>query len=243
MNDFRPKILLVEDEEHLAFSLKFNLELEGFDIIAASNGLEALEMYNAHKPFNVIIMDVMMPELNGFSVLNTIRKKDQETGILMLTARASNRDRLKGLGLGADDYITKPFHLEELIMKTKRAAKRSLMISASPNKQDSNSEISNIEIAQFRLDVDSLILFMPEKEINITALEAKVLHKFFSNPDKVFSRKLLLDEVWNVNSSIETRTVDNFIVRLRKYIEIDPSKPQYLKSVRGRGYKFTLEDK
>lgn len=232
------KLLLVEDEAHLAFTLQFNLEEEGFEVYTATTGIQALEIYNEKQPFHVILMDVMMPELNGFSVLNTIRKKDEKTSILMLTARASNRDRIKGLGLGADDYITKPFNLEELIMKTKRAAKRCEMLQQS----NPTRNTTIIEVGDFKLDLDNLVLFVREKEIKITDLESKVLERFFTNPNEIFSRKYFLDKVWKVNSSIETRTVDNFIVRLRKYIEVDPSKPAYLQSVRGRGYKFFIEE-
>jgi len=233
----KPKVLLVEDEDHLAFNLKLNLNAEGFEVFHAENGAIGLSMFKENGPFSVILMDVMLPEMNGFEVVEKIRELDSKTGILMLTARAGDKDRMKGLGLGVDDYITKPFHLKELLMKIKRTAQRAEFFeSKDPAIEQGQSE--TLIHSSFTLDPATLKLDTKSGSHRITALEADMLRTFFKNSDKVLSRNFLLDTVWKVKGDIETRTVDNFVVRLRKYIEDDPSKPRHLISVRGRGYQL-----
>jgi DNA-binding response OmpR family regulator len=233
----RKKILLVEDEAHLAFTLQFNLQEEGYEVIPAVNGLIALEKFQQMSPFDVIILDIMIPEMDGFQVAKQIRLQDKKIGILMLTARATDEDRLRGLKLGADDYITKPFHLQELLMRVARMAQRSELFSAS-----SSPSSGRLQYGPFELNSDDLTLNGPEGEQVLTVLEADILKEFIINKNKVLSRDHLLDQVWGLRGDIETRTVDNFVARLRKLIEDDPSQPKRLISVRGRGYKLVSEE-
>ena len=236
--DAKKKILLAEDEPHMAFNLQFNLQAEGYDVVPAVNGVIALEKHKNEGPFDLVILDVMMPEVSGFEVAEQIRAGDDRTQILMLTALGKDEDRLKGLSSGVDDYITKPFHLEELLLRIRRMVRRSELIRADGDAKGPGEEI--VEHGPFRLNVGALTLRSPQGNFNLTALEADILKEFFSNPEKVLSRQYLLDTVWGIRGDqIETRTVDNFIVRLRKYIESDPAKPKFLTSVRGRGYRMS----
>lgn len=230
----RPKILLVEDEQHISFMLQYNLQAEGYEIIAAMNGKTALNLYQSEKPFDAIILDVNLPEFDGFQILEQIRAEDTRTGILMLTARASDQDRLQGLTAGADDYLTKPFNLLELIARVARMVERAKLF------QEPQMEKKAISFAKWTLDHDALLLRQKDQDpLPLTALEADLFKEFLIHKDKVLSREHLLKEVWGLKGDIESRTVDNFILRLRKILEEDSSKPRYLLSVRGRGYKLT----
>jgi two-component system alkaline phosphatase synthesis response regulator PhoP len=230
----RPKILLVEDEQHISFMLQYNLQADGYEIVAAMNGKTALNLYQSEKPFDAIILDVNLPEIDGFQILEQIRAEDTRTGILMLTARASDQDRLEGLTGGADDYLTKPFNLLELIARVARMVERAKLF------QEPKVEKKSIHFAKWTLDHDALLLCRDSQEpMPLTALEADLFKEFLVHKDKVLSREHLLKEVWGLKGDIESRTVDNFILRLRKILEEDSSKPRYLLSVRGRGYKLT----
>lgn len=230
------RILLVEDEAHLAFMLQFNLQREGFEVTLADDGAKAIDYYRERGPFDVVILDVMLPEVSGFDVAEQIRSDDAQTGILMVTAMASDHDRIKGLGLGVDDYITKPFHLEELMMKVKRTAVRSHLFKGPTASDQGQGRV--ISYGLFTLDADTLTLSGPQGDHTLTALEADILKAFIENIGKVLSRDYLLDKVWKVKGQIETRTVDNFVVRLRRYLEADPANPIHLVSIRGRGYRL-----
>lgn len=231
------RILLVEDEPNLLFNLDFNLKSEGYEVISASNGRSALDAYQTQGPFAVIILDVMLPEINGFELAKIIREKDRRTQILMLTARASESDVIEGLEQGADDYMTKPFSFKELMLRVKRMAARTELFQQA---KETSSSATQIWFDKFMFDEETLELSGPKKKATLTSLEAKVLAEFLAHPQVILSRKHLLHSVWNVSENIETRTVDNFIMRIRKYIEDDPSKPKLLKSIRGRGYKLCV---
>lgn len=233
----KPKILVVEDEPHLAFSLKFNLEAEGYDVEVASTGRLALEKFAAHPDLSLVILDVMLPELNGFEVAKVIRAKAPRLGILMLTARTGDEDRVTGFEAGADDYLAKPFNLQELILRVRRMSQR-----ANYFKSDQTLAAPNvIRAGSFELDTEQLVLTTAKETFTLTALEVNILAEFMAHPNRVLSREHLLQKVWGISSEVETRTVDNFIVRLRRYLEEDPQHPRYLVSVRGRGYRFVAE--
>lgn len=234
MTENRKRILLVEDEPNLAFHLQFNLQAEGFDVMPAVDGQIAIRMFDREGPFDLVILDVMLPELNGFEVAKHIRSKDDQTHILMLTALGREEDRLRGFEAGVDDYITKPFHLPEFLMRVKRMIRRAEHFA--PTEDKSSDHV--IVCGPFRLNIESNSLQTPTGQHTLTALETDVLKEFMQHPGRVLSRQQLLDTVWGMKGDIETRTVDNFIARLRKYLEADPSNPQYLISVRGRGYRF-----
>jgi len=230
----KKRILLVEDEPHLAFNMNFNLQAEGYDVVPAVDGQIALQKFANNGPFDLIILDVMLPEVNGFDVAKSIREHDDQTQILMLTALGKEDDRLRGFEAGADDYVTKPFHLQEFLLRVKRMIKRSQYFHTPA--EASSAEV--LRCGPFALNTELLHLVTPTGQHTLTALEADVLREFMQNPKRVLSRQHLLDTVWGMKGDIETRTVDNFIVRLRRYLEVDPGKPVFLVSVRGRGYRL-----
>jgi two-component system alkaline phosphatase synthesis response regulator PhoP len=234
MSEFKKRILLVEDEPNLAFNLEFNLQEEGFEVTHAVDGLIAIEKYTHQGPFDLVVLDVMLPEINGFEVARHIRERDDLTQILMLTALGREEDRLRGFEAGVDDYITKPFNLKEFILRVKRMIRRTqYFVQETPFNSG-----RVVKIGPFELNVESLQLTSPTGLHSLTALETDILKEFMSNPSRVLTREHLLEKVWGMRGDIETRTVDNFIVRLRKYIEPNPSEPRFLTSVRGRGYRF-----
>lgn len=211
-----------------------NLTAEGFHVEHVNCGEKAIEAFHRIKPLSAIILDIMLPNRDGFSIAEYIRNIDPKIGILMVTARAGDEDRIRGLALGVDDYITKPFHLKELLFRIKRVADRSAFFAAT--NEDSNSTYT---LGGLTLDTKNLKLTLRGKKSSLTALEADVMKEFMLHPDQVLSREHLLQKVWNVSQQIETRTVDIFIARLRKLIEENPKNPIVLQSVRGRGYKMT----
>lgn len=233
------KILLVEDEPHLAFILKLNLEAEGFKVEHFADGDSAISAFSENGPFAAVILDVMLPGKDGFTVARTIRQVDQKLGILMLTARSAEEDRLSGFATGVDDYITKPFHLQELIARVRRMTARASLYTSDAKAQTSGQ----INISGLILDHDQLTLHCDGKSHSVTKLEADFLHELMSNPGKTVSREHLLEKVWGLRATTETRTIDNFVVRLRKMIEVDPREPKILVSVRGRGYKLEVNNK
>jgi DNA-binding response OmpR family regulator len=226
------RILLVEDEPHLAFSLQLNLEAEGYAVVHASTGPSAIDHFDKSGPFDVVILDGMLPELDGFDVAKILRKKSERTCILMLTARAGEADRLQGFDSGVDDYVSKPFHLKELLARVKRASERAALFP----KDLALDPI--IRFGEFELDVNSLILQRGGQVFEVTKLEADLLKELIKNLGQVLTREHLLEAVWGVSSNAETRTVDNFIMRIRKMLEDDPSNPKILTSVRGKGYRL-----
>lgn len=232
------KILLAEDEAHLRFSLKFNLESEGYEVVEAENGLIALEKYKSEGPYATILLDVQMPEMNGFDVAKKIRSEDSKTQILMLTARAADEDRVSGLKAGVDDYITKPFHLQELLLRIKRMVERSEILARD---EESTKELNNLrEIGALKLHYDRLLLEFEDRNTNLTALEADCLAEFIDHANTVLTREFLLEKVWKVSGHQETRTVDNCIMRLRKHLEALKTDDVELESIRGRGYQLTV---
>lgn len=225
------KILLVEDEETLAVGLEYNLTEEGYIVKWAKNGKEAIDYFNKEK-FDLIILDIMLPYLNGFEIADIVRQADPQIPILMLTAKTESGNKVKGLEKGADDYMTKPFHLQELLHRVKGMLKRKSWYKSSaviqPIYRFGNNEI-NFETLKCRHG---------KEEIRLTPQEAILLKYLVEHSGQIVSRKELLENVWHQNPDIETRTVDIFIARLRKYFESDPANPVYFKSIRGAGYTF-----
>jgi two-component system, OmpR family, alkaline phosphatase synthesis response regulator PhoP len=231
-NDFAgSRILLVEDEETLAVGLEYNLTEEGYLVTRAKNGREAVEHFERNE-FDLMILDIMLPYLNGFEVAETVRKKDVQMPILMLTARTESEDRVKGLEMGADDYLTKPFHLQELLLRVKGMLKRKNWYKEASEKQPVYNFGNN------EINFETLICFHGDNKFRITPHEAMVLKYVIERKGNIVTRKELLENVWHLNPDIETRTVDIFIGRLRKYFETDPANPVYFKSIRGAGYMF-----
>ncbi|MEW6196400.1 MAG: response regulator transcription factor [Bacteroidota bacterium] len=231
-NSFKgSKILLVEDEETLAVGLEFNLADEGYIIDWAKDGKEALDKFNS-KEYDLIILDIMLPYFNGYEIAEVVRGKSPQMPILMLTARKEAEDKIKGLELGADDYMTKPFHLEELLLRVKGMLKRKVWYKTS-------SMVEPVyQFGKNKINFENLSCSSESKHFVLTQREAMVLKYLVENKGRIVSRKELLENVWHISSEIETRTVDNFIARLRKYFEHDPNDPKYIKSIRGAGYCF-----
>jgi len=228
------RVLLVEDEETLAIGLEYNLTDEGYSVDWAKDGKQALEFFELNE-YDLIILDVMLPYYDGFEIAEIVRSKAPQIPILMLTARTSIDDRVKGLELGADDYMTKPFHLQELLLRVRGMLKRKHWYKT----------FSLVEpVYQFgenKVDFEKFDASHRNKKFKITHREAMMLKYLIENRGRVVSRKELLENVWSINPNIETRTVDIFISRLRKYFEPDANNPVYIKSIRGAGYTFLDE--
>ncbi len=226
------RILLVEDEKSLALGLEYNLKEEGYSVTWVDDGRKAVEIFSSQE-FDLIILDIMLPYLNGFEVSDTIRKTDQQIPILILTAKDKIKDRIKGLETGADDYMTKPFHLEELLLRVKRMLKRKSWYKKAAD------EIPYYEFGNNSIDFREFTCRSGDREYTLTQQEAMLLKFMIENEGKLLSRKEILEKVWNISSNIETRTIDNFIVRFRKYFSTSEGKHEYFKSIRGVGYIFS----
>jgi len=226
-------ILLVEDEENLHEALKLNLELDGYEVSGAYDGAEALKTVQ-QEYFNLIILDVMLPEIDGITVCETIRLQHPDIPILILSAKNSSADRILGLKKGADDYLTKPFNLEELLLRVNKLIKKSERL---------NSKEPLPEIYTFgknKIDFKGLEgASKTQEKIPLTKKEAMLLKLLIENKNEVVTREKILQAVWGYNVYPTTRTIDNFILNFRKYFEEDSRNPKYFHSVRGIGYKFT----
>ena len=244
-------ILLVEDEEHLAKGLKFNLEAEGFKTRVAADGETALDLLlKQHEDFDLLVLDVMLPGKDGFTVATELRQANQFIPLLMLTARGRPEDVLKGFSAGADDYLPKPFDLSILLARIQSLLRRrdwARIGHEEPDNQSSGvasksaavpNEFEVYAFAGRQVDFGTLELRANGKIFRLTLMEAELLRHLIRNSEKVVSRKQILEEVWGLHEDTDTRAIDNFIVRLRKYIEEDPSNPQHLLTVRGIGYRF-----
>lgn len=229
----KASVLLVEDEENLHEALKLNLELEGYDVTSAFDGTAALKALQAEY-FDLIILDVMLPEMDGINVTETIRISNNEVPILILSARNSSADRVLGLKKGADDYLTKPFNLEELLLRVHK------LIDKNKKLQD-KSTVGNI----YTFDNNSIDFKAQEatvsngKKIQLSKKETMLLKLLIENKNEVVPREKILQAVWGYNVYPTTRTIDNFILSFRKYFEEDSRNPKYFHSVRGVGYKYS----
>ena len=244
------KVLVVEDEQHLAEGLRFNLEAEGYQVQLVETGEAALETLKSEPAFDVVILDVMLPGMNGFSVVSQMRESGQFVPTLMLTARGHPDDVLKGFSAGADDYLTKPFELSILIARIRgllrrrdwfhAAAKSTGPETAEPETAPGqpNEPERVFTFGEKSVDFDRLELRVREQVFPLTLMEANVLRYLIDNEDKRVSRKAMLANVWGLHEDTDTRAIDNFIVRLRRYIEDDPTRPRHLQTVRGVGYRF-----
>jgi DNA-binding response OmpR family regulator len=226
------KILLVEDEETLAIGLEYNLIEEGYSVKWAKNGREAIEFYESEN-FDLILLDIMLPYINGFEIAEKIRSVDPKLPILMLTAKTEKADKIKGLEKGVDDYVTKPFHLDELLLRVKGMLKRKSWYKTASEKQPV------YKFGENEINFENLKCTSHTKEIRLTQLEAMMLKYFVEKEGEIVTRKELLENIWHLNPDIETRTIDIFIARFRKYFEPDASNPVYFKSIRGAGYIFS----
>ncbi len=226
------RILLVEDEESLLDAIRMNLELDGYEVVCATNGSDALKKFGQQR-FNLVILDIMLPEMDGFTVCQTIRTRNTETPILFLTAKDSNEDKVKGLRVGADDYLTKPFNLEELLLRVKVLVRHSLKGTAQ-EKKTHVVRFGNNEINFQTFEIKN----KEGKKIELSEKEIALLKLLVDRKNEVVSRNTILQTVWGYDVFPSTRTIDNYILSFRKYFEKDSRNPKHFFSIRGIGYKF-----
>lgn len=234
------RILIVEDEQHIADGLRFNLEAENFEVEIASDGRRALDvLLPRHKEFDAIVLDVMLPELSGFTVARRLREAEIFTPVLMLTARNRPEDVLQGFEAGADDYLPKPFELEIFMARLNGLLRRREWMQREKSSEKFAATIDKIHVVNGRtIDFESLELWHDGAVSNLTLMEVKLLRYLIENAGTPVSRKTILEEVWDLHEDTDTRAIDNFIVRLRRYLEDAPETPRILLTVRGVGYKF-----
>lgn len=243
-------IVLVEDEEHLASGLIFNLEAEGYLTRHFADGAKALSWFlETDEAIGAILLDVMLPGKDGFEIVRTLREHELYFPVLMLTAHSNPSDVLEGLNAGADDYLPKPFDLDILLVRLKSMLRRavwtrsnvgrSASLTPPPPRPSSDSYGFNHRTIQF----DTLTLVAPNRTTHLTLMEADLLRYFTTHEGEIVPRKDILEQVWRLHEDTDTRAIDNFIVRLRRYIEDDPSEPRHLLTVRGIGYRFMAEPK
>lgn len=224
------RILLIEDEANLRKLVKLNLKLEGYEVTVATNGREAIVKFDeAH--FDLIILDLMLPLLNGIDVLDAIRIKNSSIPIIITSAKDTSSDRITGLKAGADDYLIKPFEIEELILRIQKLIERSQNLESSPSASEYSFGDNHINFLTFEAKHNVNLQTLKQKEVLI-------LKYLISKKNQVVSRQDILRNVWGYDVFPSTRTIDNFITGLRKFFEEDPRQPQYIISVRGVGYKF-----
>lgn len=224
-------VLLVEDEEHLHETLKLNLTLEGYEVHSAFTGRAALEKLSTAN-FNLVILDIMLPEIDGYAVIEQLRLNNNQTPILVLSAKNTSFNRVQGLKLGADDYLVKPFNLEELLLRVAKLLQKSITISPSPS-------INQYSFANNHIDFNSLEVKLANGQIlNLTKTESLLLKLLIEHKNTVVSREKILQTVWGYQVYPNTRTIDNFIANFRKHFEQDSKNPLHFISIRGVGYKF-----
>lgn len=225
------RVLVVEDENNIRENLKLNLEIEGYEVVTASDGAAAVQTFREQR-FNCVVLDIMLPEMDGFSVCEQIRLEDSQVPIMFLSAKGSGQDIIQGLKTGADDYMTKPFNLEELMLRVGILVKRGLRAQGDQH---------NLDEYQFG---DNWVNFATYEargvggKIKLTNKEVKLLKLLIERQGEVVSRQHILQSVWGYDVFPSTRTIDNFILAFRKYFEADPKNPRFFHSVRGVGYKF-----
>jgi DNA-binding response OmpR family regulator len=221
------KLLVVDDEKAMADAIRDNLEYEGYQADCAYGGRQALSCLLAEK-YSLVILDVMMPDMDGFGVLSSLRATNDTTPVIFLTARATEADKLRGLGLGADDYVVKPFSILELVARVKAVLKRT----------DPGSNLDSLKIGNAIINLSKLTVDSNGITRKIGRYETDILRLLASEPGRVFSRDEILDQVWGMEAFPTNRTIDNYIVKLRQKIESDPKIPKHLLSIYGKGYKL-----
>ena len=244
------RVLVVEDEAHLAEGLRFNLEEEGYAAEVVGDGESATKkLLDKKEAFDVIVLDIMLPGKDGFSVVSELRAARNYVPVLMLTARGRPEDVLKGFASGADDYLAKPFDLSILLARLQGLLRRSEWMSGgktgdlagTAGNSENTGDFGRFSFAGKTIDFGALELRSHGNTTHLTVMESELLRHLVKNDGKIVSRKQILEEVWNLHEDTDTRAIDNFVVRLRRYIEDDPANPRHLLTVRGVGYRFIAE--
>ena len=231
------RILIVEDEKNIVDILSFNLGKEGYETLEAYDGSAGLQLALEQNP-DLILLDLMLPKMNGFDVCRAIRQQNRSTPIIMLTAREEETDKVLGLELGADDYITKPFSMRELLARVKANIRRTeMLLSAAP--QAPAAQAGRLDLGRIQIDTNLLMAYKDGKALDLTQREYELLKFLASQPGKVFSREALMEHVWNYEGYVgDVRAVDVAVRRLREKLEDDPAQPQFVVTRRGLGYLF-----
>jgi two-component system, OmpR family, alkaline phosphatase synthesis response regulator PhoP len=230
------RILLVEDEEHLQHAIKLNLEMDGYTVHAVGDGNTAIKTFREEK-FDLVILDIMLPETDGLMVCENIRLHDTNVPVMFLSAKNTATDRITGLKKGGDDYMTKPFDLEELLIRVQKLIEKNTRI----NSLGENKSINIYQFGQNWINFESYEAHGTLGKVNLTKKEILLMKLLIENKNQVVSREHILKVVWDYTVIPNTRTIDNFILALRKYFEVDPKEPVYIQSIRGVGYKFVEE--
>lgn len=234
-------VLVVEDEQHLAIGIKFNLEAEGFRVSVAGDGPTALRIIEqGPEPVDLVILDLMLPGMSGYTVCETLREAGHMLPVLILSARTLAEDRTRGFDVGADQYLQKPFDLDELIARVRNLLARHAHTPWNGIDQRLGDAFE-FDQGRVKVNFNTFKVTVHDDPVRLTHMEMKLLRYFAENEGSVVSRSQLLDHVWGLSSSPTTRTVDNFVMRLRKYFELDPAEPRHFLSVRGAGYQFVAE--
>jgi two-component system, OmpR family, alkaline phosphatase synthesis response regulator PhoP len=232
-------ILIVEDERHLAIGIKYNFEAEGYRVTLAGDGPAALAIIQENPAdVQLVILDLMLPGMSGYAVCESLREAGNDVPILMLSARTLTEDRIRGMNVGADQYLHKPFDLDELMAMVRNLLARRGRVAAQPARRKLGDEF---EFGEVKINFDTFQVTVRGRSLRLTSMEMKLLRYFIENEGSVISRSELLDNVWGLSGSLTTRTVDQFIVRLRRYFEADPAQPRHFLSVRGAGYRFVSQ--
>ena len=235
------RILVVEDELHLADGLRYNLEAEQHDVDVVDNGEDALQRLAAEvNRYDLIILDLMLPGIDGFSVVTELRQTRRYVPVLMLTARGRSEDVLRGFAMGADDYLTKPFELPILMSRVRGLLRRHEWFRQEAAAQ-TTSGAAQFSFRDKSIDFEQLEVRVGEKRMPLTLMEAALLRYLVQHEGRPVPRKTILEKVWGVREDTDTRAIDNFIVRLRRYIEDEPSSPRHLQTIRGVGYRFVAD--
>ena len=230
------RILVIEDEYHIAEGLRLNLQLQGYEVLIADTGTAGLNAWKQWEP-DLIVLDIMLPGIDGISILKSIRLEDERLPVLILSAKNSAQDRVKGLALGVDDYLAKPFILDEFMLRIERLLKRNSW-SKVPLDTALVTASDDYVFGQNKIEFNNSLAICQDRTIKLTEQELRLLRLFIANRGRALSRGEILELAWGFSKSLSTRTVDNFVVRFRKYFEEDPKQPLYFKSRRSVGYVF-----
>jgi len=233
------KILIVEDEQAIAEGLKFNFEQEGFDVTLHGDGPSALQFVEEHREdVDLVILDLMLPGMSGYEICAKIRESDAELPIMVLSARTLSEDKAHAFNCGVDQYMTKPFALPELLSRARNLLERRRRLRQEQSRQSAETVPEEVDIGDAHVNFRTFEICLDGNTQHLTTTEVQLLQYFIEHEGAVLSRQQLLRDVWGQTAEISTRTVDNFVMRLRRYVGDDPANPRYFRSVRGTGYRF-----